>query len=314
MKPLHMIFLGALLLTLQSCCYDYDENVGEKTRPAKIAYNYAKKTLTRQTDVLAMVYIFSQYMKQDNDAARDSVNSHLLRYVKMTHEAPKDGNGGTWTLHSFDEQSDMAHYEVTIHGADTAKVLDKAGARWGVEAIVGVHGEACTMSLVIESLGDDRWKVDDYSFMPISMAADEEGQQYFSETIISEQFGSNNESWTLAWHRVDGHQPFIYAELEGHGQLISAMTPRMAMDYVVQKPLRVVYVGMDYSVQPSAQLWGIVQWQRKAYPFLTFWQDGQIRLLVDDIIEGTIDEITATMLWQSVLLDYAGNVDECMYW
>ncbi len=314
MKPLHMIFLGALLLTIQSCCYDYDENVGEKTRPAKIAYNYAKKTLTHQTDVLALVYIFSQYMKQESDAARDSVNSHLLGTVKLTHEAQRDGDGGSWTLRSFDEQPDMAHYEVTIHGADTARVLDVRGTRWGVEATVGVAGEACTMSLVIESLGNGRWKVGDYAFMPSRMATEHDAQESHTPALVSERFGSRNEAWTLVWHQLDGLYPYIYAEVEGQGQLVSAMTPRMAMDYSVQKPLRVVYVGLDYAVQPSMQMWGVVQWQRKAYPFLTFWQDGQMRLLVDDIIDGTVDEITATMLWQSVLLDYAGNVDECMYW
>ncbi|MBR1463575.1 MAG: hypothetical protein IJ604_09425 [Prevotella sp.] len=312
-----IIYLAACCLTIlttaNKCDWEDVYEMNPETHSGKLAYDYVKENVNKHTDVLALIYHFNKYIQQESIEGRDSVDNLYFRNVKIAKEKnPTDGSV-RYVMRSMPAHSHVPEYAVVVNEHEATHPLIHEGDVWDVQASAYSHGADtlfCDFHIVVSA--ENQWSVQSNS-MPkylFDHAATTQDFSY-SGSAYSDSFTCRNKEWTVKW---DDGGYFTHFEITAAGHLESLGEPKMTMEYRTGEPMNAYYVDNDYSVEPQAYLYGLVLWERKQYPYLTFWNSGTLDISIDDTISGTTDDMQITLNNDHINMKYMGLESVWQYW
>ena len=321
-----MICCLTILTSAMTCDWDDDWEANSDTQAGKKAYDYVKESLNKHTDVLALVYYFNKYVRQETTEGRDSIDRLYFEHVKIVKEKDIYSGKQRYVMRNFPMDGQTAEYLICIDVDEAQQSLTQAGTQWNVTATVNEKrssrntlADTLLCNYQITATADNQWTVKAsgtpkcmFYFREADKALSSEELGNYAESFISidndfsididEQLSSDK---SLSWTTFN---------IKGTGDMESVAEPKMRMHYQTEKPLSMFYVDHNYTVQPHPAFFGLVTWKEVNYHFLTFWNEGCVNITVEDSLEGTSDEVKAWMSNQQVNVEYMGETNTWKYW
>ena len=293
MKTIYQITFPILVALIMTACSWDDSDYQGHTAGGELAYTYTKNALERQTMILTYAYQLNQYLKQTTNAARDSVlDLYFLNSDIITDRDTIENN----IIHILRANENGSHFQVIFTLPDAQYSLDTLGVSWKVSAAIFSKHEINYYNAIITNTGTQTWKITESSCIPKCLYYFESNQQPLDDVYTGDDyryaFSTLNNEWVVKWTETNQQ---LTCHLKASGKLESVASPKMGITY---ETLADISIQNTYSI----------------YRKTNDWTAGTLKMLVDDTIEHTTDDITANIGIDKVTIIFKGIHEDWEFW
>lgn len=263
------ILLLLTLTTLSSCYYDEEGNTAPKIETSReLIHYYVMEPTMLYADILTLSYQLKEYLRQPDQAKRDSVSALYFAHVRF--KTAKDPMSGQEYYELLPLRDLERPFLLTVYDADQSEMH--------ADVVLSDAYDLSMHHITLTDTETQEWTLTENSSFIMSMGTAPHHTFMVGPYREDEPRPTFHAVWT------DSRDLGLYCQLTGHAELQSTASPKLIISYTIERPISLYFV-YDGPFHPIHYYYGLLEVSPMYAPHQVYPSGGILKMTATDELE-----------------------------